>query len=181
VLGRSAAKVAELRSAFPAVKGSFVWDLRDEAQAEAYQRYLSENGIKTVINAVGSGVANPIPFLSQPELREMVEANLVSPFMILKNSLLPLKQLNGGRVIMFGSITSYRPEEGASGYSATKMALRGLVEAARRELRNGFQSVSVHGIYAGSVKKVRMTSVVDAVCGYLLRLPYGVQAYVIVN
>jgi NAD(P)-dependent dehydrogenase (short-subunit alcohol dehydrogenase family) len=60
---------------------------------------LIDNGIKTVISTVGVGIGHPIPFLTQAELKDMVEANLVSPFMILKNSLLPLKHLNGGRVI----------------------------------------------------------------------------------
>ena len=81
---------------------------------------------------------------------------------------------------MFGSITSFQAEQGASGYSATKMALRGLVEAARRELREGFRSGSVHGVYAGNVNKVQMGSVVDAGC-YLCRLPYGVHADIIID
>jgi NAD(P)-dependent dehydrogenase (short-subunit alcohol dehydrogenase family) len=110
----------------------------------------------------------------------MVEANLTSAFMILKYSLLPMKRLSGGRIILFGSITSFRPEEGACGYTATKMALRGLVESARRELKMGFASISVHGVYPGSVKKVGMASVVDAVC-YLLRLRHGVHADIILN
>ncbi len=180
MFGRSQAKLDDLRASFPTVKGSLAWDLRAEAKAEEYQRYLTDNGIKTVINAVGAGIGNPLPFLSQPELTEMVEANLVSPYMILKHSILPLKRLDGGRVIMFGSITSIHAEEGASGYSATKMALRGLVEASRRELKNGFQSVSVHGVYTGNSNKVRMTSIVEAVA-YLSRLPCGVHSDVVIN
>lgn len=129
---------------------------------------------------MGFGVGNPIPFLSQPELSEMVEANLVSPFMILKHSLLPLKQLNGGRVIVFGSITSFKAEEGASGYTATKMAVRGLIEATRRELKSGFQSVSVHGVYTGSMSKVGISSVLDAV-SCLVHMPCGVHADIIID
>lgn len=180
MFGRSQTKIEELRGDFTAIKGSFIWDLRDESKVEQYQRYLKENNIQTVINAVGVGIGHPLPFLTQAELTEMIEANLMSPFMILKNSALALKQLGGGRVIMFGSITSLRTEEGACGYSATKMAVRGLVEAARRELKNGFQKVSVHGVYTGSVKKVQMTSIVEAV-RYLGRLPCGVHADVAVN
>jgi NAD(P)-dependent dehydrogenase (short-subunit alcohol dehydrogenase family) len=81
---------------------------------------------------------------------------------------------------MFGSITSLRAEEGACGYSATKMALKGLVDATRRELGSGFKSVSVHGVYAGSVSKVGMASVVDAV-SYLIRLSCGVHADIVIN
>lgn len=54
------------------------------------------------------------------------------------------------------------------------------MEASRRELKNGFQSVSVHGVYTGSVSKVQMSSIVEAVC-YLCRLPYGVHADVVIN
>lgn len=180
VFGRSKTKIAKLRNEFTAIKGSLIWDLKDESKVDKYQRYLTENNVKTVISTVGMGIGNPIFFLTQPELKEMVEANLMSPFMILKYSALPLKQLNGGRIIMFGSITSMRAEEGACGYSATKMALRGLMEASRRELRDGFQSVSIHGVYAGSVNKIQITSVVEAV-RYLCRLPYGVHADIIVN
>jgi NAD(P)-dependent dehydrogenase (short-subunit alcohol dehydrogenase family) len=180
VFGRSRTKIAKLCSEFAAIKGSLIWNLRDESKVDEYQRYLTENGVTTVICTVGVGIGNPILFLTQPELKEMLEANLISPFMILKYSALPLKQLHGGRIIMFGSIASMRAEEGACGYSATKMALRGLVEASRRELKDGFQSVSVHGVYAGSVSKVHMASVVEAV-RYLCLLPYGVHADIIVN
>ena len=113
LFGRSQTKIEELRGDFVAIKGSFIWDLRDESKVEEYQRYLTKNNIQTVINTVGVGIGHPLPFLTQTELTEMVEANLISPFMILKNSVLPLKQLGGGRVIMFGSITSLRAEEGA--------------------------------------------------------------------
>ena len=170
----------ELCGAFPSVGGSLVWDLRDEAGAERYQQYLRDSGIRSIVSTVGLGVGNPIPFLAQVELQGMIEANLVSPFMILKYSLLPMKQLDGGRIIMFGSITSFQPQQGACGYAATKMALRGLVESTRRELRMGFQSVSVHGVYTGPVSKVGIASIVDAV-SYLLRVPFGVHADVILD
>lgn len=180
VFGRSETGIQKIRAAFPAVKGSLIWDLRDETKAGTYQQYLTEHGIKTVISTVGVGIGNPILFLTQPELSTMVDANLISPFMILKYSALPLKQIDGGRVIMFGSITSIRIDQGACGYSATKMALKGLVEAARRELRTGFQSVSVHGVYTGNANKVQMASIVEAVC-YLSRLPCGVHADIILD
>jgi short-subunit dehydrogenase len=180
VFCRSEEKQRELSAEFESIKGSLVWDLRDETSSERYQQYLVDNGIRSVISTVGVGIANPIPFLTQAELMEMVESNLVAPFMILKHTLLPMKQLNGGRVIMFGSITSFRTAEGASGYSATKMALRGLLESTRRELRMGFSSVSLSGVYSGSISKVGLTSVVEAV-SYLLRLPFGVHADVIVD
>jgi short-subunit dehydrogenase len=180
VLGRSEEALAELRKAFAAVKGSWAWDLRDEGKAEAYQRYLTDNRIRTVVSTVGVGIGNPLPLLSQSELGAMVEANLVSPFMILKHSLVPLKQQGGGRIIVFGSITSIIAQEGASGYSASKMAIRGLLEAARRELRNGFQMISLHGVYTGSVERIKMSSAVEAV-RYLARLHCGVHADVIVN
>jgi short-subunit dehydrogenase len=180
VFGRSDEKVNELCSRFPSIKGSLVWDLRDEAPAARYQQYLAENGIRAIISTVGLGVGNPIPFLTQGELQGMIGANLMSPFMILKYSLLPLKQLKGGEIIMFGSITSFQPEQGACGYTATKMALRGLVESTRRELRMGFQSLSVHGVYTANVTKIGIASILDAV-SFLLRLPYGVHADVIVG
>lgn len=180
VFGRSEVKVSELSSSFPPVKGSLVWDLRDEVAGEQYQKYLVANHIQTVISTVGLGVSNPVPFLTREELTEMVEANLMSAFTILKYSLLPMKQLQGGRIILFGSIASFGPEEGACGYSATKMALRGLVESARKELRKGFESISVHGVYPASVRKIGTACVVDAVC-YLLLVPYGVHSDVILS
>lgn len=154
--------------------------MRDESKAESYRSYLAENDIRTVISTVGVGVGNPVPFLSQGELAEMIEANLVSPFMILKHSLLPLKQLNGGRIIIFGSITSVKAEEGAAGYTATKMAIKGMIDAARRELKNGFQTVSVHGVYTGSMRKVGIASVLEAI-NCLTRMPYGVHTDVVID
>jgi NAD(P)-dependent dehydrogenase (short-subunit alcohol dehydrogenase family) len=177
--GRSEAQVESLRNALPAVKGSLVWDLANEAAGEQYQSYLIEHHIQTVISAIGGGVGNPVPFLTRKEFGEMVDGNLMSAFMILKYSLLPMKQLGGGRIVLVGSIASFAPEEGACGYSATKMALRGMVEAVRRELKMGFQTISLHAVYPASVGKIGIPCVVDAV-RYLVRLPVGVHSDVII-
>lgn len=180
MFARSDTKIDKLTVTLPKIRGSMAWELKDEDRSENYRRYLVDNDINNIVSTVGLGIGSPIPFLSHGELNEMIAANLVSPFLILKHSALSLKQLGGGRIVLFGSIVSIQPEQGASGYSATKMGLRGLVESARRELKNGFKSVSVHCVYSGNVKKVEMGSLVDAVC-YLLRLPYGVNADVVLD
>jgi short-subunit dehydrogenase len=156
------------------------WALDEERDGVRYQNYLRTHQIANVISTVGLGIGNPLPFLALGEMKDMVSANLLSPFLILKHSFLPIKELGGGRVIMFGSIASVKADEGAVGYSATKMALRGLLESSRRELKSGYQSVSLHGVYTGNIKKVGLASVVDAV-RYLLRLPYGVHGDIILN
>jgi short-subunit dehydrogenase len=134
VFARSDTKIDKLTVTLPKIRGSMAWELKDEDRSENYRRYLVDNDINNIVSTVGLGIGSPIPFLSHGELNEMIAANLVSPFLILKHSALSLKQLGGGRIVLFGSIVSIQPEQGASGYSATKMGLRGLVESARREL-----------------------------------------------
>ena len=180
VFGRSKSKLEELLIEYPRIKGIFQWDLRDETLTKLYQDYLLRNNIASIVDVIGRGYPNPIPFLSLNEMQDMIDSNLVSQFTILKSSLVPFKHKERGRMIFFNSIVSFRPNEGASGYVASKMGLRGLLESARYELRMGFKEISLHGLYMQNVARIQMKTAIDSVF-YLLNLPYGTQADIIVD
>jgi short-subunit dehydrogenase len=180
VFGRSEDKLRKLMAENPKVRDSFTWDIASEDKSEPYQDYLVKNEVKTLICTVGTGIGDPLPFLAQKDMTAMVMSNLVVPSMIMKYSMVPMKKLKGGRIIMFGSIVSFRPFEGASGYVGTKAGLRGMIEATRSELGRAFPEVSIHAIYTTTVAKLGLESVANTVL-YLTGLPFGTHADIILD
>jgi short-subunit dehydrogenase len=180
LFGRSQAKLEETAKNFGNVKGLFAWDIEKEDKVALYAEYLVSNNIKTLICSVGVGIGDPLPFLTKNDFLSMVNSNLIVPTLIIKYSLVPLKKLQGGRIIVFGSIVAVKPSDGASGYTASKTGLKGLIEATRHELKKTFPEVSLHSIYATSVNKIGINSVIESTF-LLTRLPYGVHADIILD
>lgn len=161
-------------------KGIFTWDVENEEKSALYQNYIVDNNIKTLICCVGIGVGDPLPFLTKKDFIAMINSNLLVPSLIIKHSIVPLKRLQGGRIIVFGSVVAFKPSDGFSGYVGTKTGLRGIVEATRNEIKGAFQEVSLHAIYPTNVKRVEMSSVVEATL-FLTTLPFGVNADIILD
>jgi NAD(P)-dependent dehydrogenase (short-subunit alcohol dehydrogenase family) len=94
----------------------------------------SEKGLHALINNAGVSKTNPVELVPLDELRELLEVNAVGQIAVTK-AFLPLLRKNSGRIIFTGSVSCWLvlPQFGA--YSASKYALRALVNALRIELR----------------------------------------------
>ena len=139
-----------------------------------------QNNIHTIISSIGYGKGDTLDVLSKTHLMQMVNSNFVVPSLILKSSLSPLNRSGGGRVILLSSIVAIVPREGYSGYTGSKIALKGLVESSRYELRNIYTNVSIHSIYSTSFELVEYRSIYDTVI-FLMSVKYGVHADVILS
>jgi short-subunit dehydrogenase len=180
LFGRSTSKLEKAVGNLTNVKGIFTWDVENEEKSTLYQNYIVDNNIRTLICCIGTGVGDPLPFLTKKDFIAMINSNLLVPSLIIKHSIVPLKRLQGGRIIVFGSIVAFKPSDGASGYVGTKTGLRGIVEATRNEIKAAFPEVSLHAIYANSAKRVGLSSVVEATL-FLTTLPFGVSADIILD
>jgi NAD(P)-dependent dehydrogenase (short-subunit alcohol dehydrogenase family) len=132
--------------------GVALWelDVRDPAAVEAFvTRAVDElGGVHTAVsNAAISGPPATAAFLDHPValLRDIVDTNLVGPFLLAQAAARAMIATGGGgRIINIASVTSFVAEEYASGYVASKSGLLGLTRAAAVEL-------APHGITVNAV------------------------------
>jgi NAD(P)-dependent dehydrogenase (short-subunit alcohol dehydrogenase family) len=105
-------------------------------------------GLFALINNAGIGIKKPVAELSEEEVREVLEVNLVGPFLGLKAAL-PLLLRSRGVVVNVGSLAGKNAFKGGAAYNASKFGLLGLMGAAMLELRE--MGVRVVNVLPGSV------------------------------
>lgn len=105
-------------------------------------------GLDVLVNNAGIGIFKPVAELSPGELQEVLEVNLVGPFLGLKAAL-PLLKEREGVVVNIASLAGKNPFKGGAAYNASKFGLLGLMGAAMLELRE--EGVRVVNILPGSV------------------------------
>ncbi|GGN00600.1 short-chain dehydrogenase [Thermus composti] len=127
-----------------------VGDVRSLGDWERAVARLEEafGGLSALVNNAGIGTFKPVAELSEEELREVLDVNLVGPFLGLKAALPALLRARGV-VVNIGSLAGKNPFKGGAAYNASKFGLLGLMGAAMLELRD--QGVRVVNILPGSV------------------------------
>ncbi|GAA6735440.1 MULTISPECIES: SDR family oxidoreductase [Thermus] len=125
----------------------------DVRRAEDWARAVAAlkaafGGLDVLVNNAGIGIFKPLEELSEGELREVLEVNLVGPFLGLKAAL-PLLKEREGVVVNIASLAGKNPFKGGAAYNASKFGLLGLMGAAMLELRE--EGVRVVNVLPGSV------------------------------
>jgi NADP-dependent 3-hydroxy acid dehydrogenase YdfG len=105
-------------------------------------------GLFALINNAGIGIMKPVAELSEEEVREVLEVNLMGPFLGLKAAL-PFLLRSRGVVVNVGSLAGKNAFKGGAAYNASKFGLLGLMGAAMLELRE--MGVRVVNVLPGSV------------------------------
>jgi len=104
--------------------------------------------LDALVNNAGIGLMKPISELSEAEFREVLEVNLLGPFLGLKAAL-PALLASKGVVVNIGSLAGKNAFKGGAAYNASKFGLIGLMGAAMLELREA--GVRVVNVLPGSV------------------------------
>ena len=102
-----------------------------------------------VVNNAGIAVAGPLEFVPLVDLRTQLEVNVVGPIAVMQ-AFVPRVRADRGRFVFVGSISGRFAVPYIAPYSASKFALRALVDALRIELAPSGVDVSL--IEPGSVK-----------------------------
>jgi NAD(P)-dependent dehydrogenase (short-subunit alcohol dehydrogenase family) len=102
-----------------------------------------------VVNNAGIAVAGPLEYVPLVDLRMQLEVNVVGPIAVMQ-AFLPRVRADRGRLVFVGSISGRFAVPFIAPYSASKFALRALVDALRIELAASRVDVSL--IEPGSVK-----------------------------
>jgi NAD(P)-dependent dehydrogenase (short-subunit alcohol dehydrogenase family) len=88
-----------------------------------------------VVNNAGAFLLKALPDTTDAEFAEQLAANLVGPFLILREMLPYLIERQAGHVITIGSVVDHQPYAGNAAYGASKYGIRGLHEVTAAELR----------------------------------------------
>jgi NADP-dependent 3-hydroxy acid dehydrogenase YdfG len=149
LLARNGARLEALARELPGAL-PLVGDVRRREDWERAVGRMEEafGGLFALINNAGIGIMKPVAELSEEEVREVLEVNLMGPFLGLKAAL-PLLLRSRGVVINVGSLAGKNAFKGGAAYNASKFGLLGLMGAAMLELRE--MGVRVVNVLPGSV------------------------------
>ena len=109
-------------------------DLSNNSSIEQYIEANKETGFDVIINNAGINDINYIDMISNKEIEEMFQTNLIGPIKLLRGLVEPMKQKQYGRIVNVGSIWAVVSKEKRSIYSATKNGLHGITNALAIEL-----------------------------------------------
>jgi short-subunit dehydrogenase len=122
-----------------------VGDVTDRASIQAaIERVLGEwKRLDLLVNNAGRGMVAPFEAVTGPELRDLLEVNLVGVLTVTQAVLPSMRRQASGHIINVSSVAGRRASRLTSAYNATKFALVGLSEAFRQELRGTGIYVSI--------------------------------------
>lgn len=122
-------------------------DAGDPAAVRATAPKVREVGVpRAVINSAGAGVWRRLDETTPEEAQVMLAAPFLAAFHVTHTFLGDMIKAGRGALIHVGSPASRLPWPGATGYTATRWALRGLHEALAQDLR-GTGVASIHTVF----------------------------------
>ena len=106
----------------------------DESVGSAVQQFFQQNGrLDLVIHAAGISREAVVWKLAVEDWDMIQAVNLRGAFLLLRHTIPLMRQGQGGRVVLIGSINGSRGKFGTSAYSASKAGLLGLAKSVARE------------------------------------------------
>ncbi|MFO7563615.1 MAG: SDR family NAD(P)-dependent oxidoreductase [Enhygromyxa sp.] len=130
-------------------------DLRDEAAILELFAAIRERfgGVDVLINNAGLGRDAPLCSGATEHWREMLELNVLALCICTREAVTDMRERgDDGHVIHIASMASHRVPPGSGVYSATKFAVRSLIEGLRLELRALGSDIRVGAISPGYVE-----------------------------
>jgi NAD(P)-dependent dehydrogenase (short-subunit alcohol dehydrogenase family) len=111
-------------------------EVTDRASIAAAAEIVASSGLalRGVVSNAGIAVAGPLEFLPVDELRRQFEVNVFGSVEVAQ-AFLPRLRRSRGRLVFVGSVSGRLAVPFIAPYSASKFALRAIVDALRVELR----------------------------------------------
>ena len=119
------------------------------AAAAEVESAVGADGLAGLVNNAGIAAAAPIEFVPLPELRRVLEVNVIGQVAVTQ-AFLPLLRIAQGRVVNMGSIAGRVALPLMGPYAASKFALEAVSDSLRRELHG--QGIEVVVIEPGGIK-----------------------------
>lgn len=109
----------------------------DLSMPESVEQYIALNRDVTfdaIVNNAGINEINSIEFVTDEEIRQMMDTNLISPIRLLRGFAGNMKKQRYGRIVNVGSIWAVVSKSGRCIYSATKNGIHGVTNTLSVEL-----------------------------------------------
>jgi len=123
----------------------------DESVQSAVQQFFQQHGrLDLVVHAAGISREAVVWKLAVEEWDRVQAVNLRGAFLLLRHAIPRMRQGEGGRIVLIGSINGSRGKFGTAAYSASKAGLLGLAKTVARE--TGRFAITVNVIEPGWVR-----------------------------
>lgn len=133
---------------------SIIGDLRDINVLNSLSQFIDDNNINVFINNVGVYLNGPISEVSDEEMIDVININLISSMLLLKRVYSYFSKKNSGLIININSLAGKTPAANESVYCASKFGLCGFSKSIQLEaIGTGIRIVD---LYPGAIK-TRMT------------------------
>lgn len=135
MVGRDAAKAAEVAASFGGRAAGFACDIAVVSQVEAAIADAEKalGPIDILVNNAGLTRDNIMLRLSEDDWDTVLDANLKGAFLTMRAVTKGMMKRRSGRIINISSIVGIIGNKGQSNYAASKAGLIGLTKAAARE------------------------------------------------
>lgn len=121
--------------------------MNDSISINRYIESFKDTFFDSIINNAGINDLNLIESVSDKEINDSLNINLVAPIKLIRGFIGEMKNNNYGRIVNVGSIWSVVSKEGRSVYSATKNAIHGVTNCLSVEL--GQNNILVNTVCPG--------------------------------
>lgn len=111
-------------------------DVTDKAAVfESMKRAKEHFGrVDVIVNNAAYGLFGAVEELTEQQLRDQLETNLIGPLWVVQAALPHLREQGGGHIIQISSVAGLTVFPLGGGYAASKWALEGLSEALAQEV-----------------------------------------------
>ncbi|SDP35261.1 SDR family NAD(P)-dependent oxidoreductase [Selenomonas ruminantium] len=109
-------------------------NLAAENSVEEFIRRYQDERIDIIVNNAGVNDVNLIDEITDEELEQMMQVNLISPIRLIRGFARNMKKNNFGRIVNIGSIWAVVSKGGRTVYSATKHGIHGVTKTLAVEL-----------------------------------------------
>ena len=143
--------VAEVQQQYPGARVySFVADLSDKAQVQAFAAWCLQQGTPGIlVNNAGTYLPGNIKDEAEGNLEHMMNTNLYSAYHLTRLLLPAMLQNGSGHIFNICSIAALHAYEGGGSYSISKFALDGFSQNLRHELKQ--TGIKVTAVFPGAV------------------------------
>ena len=122
-------------------------DLANDESLERFLRIYREKPIDVIVNNAGINMPQLVDKLSDENIRDTMQVNLVAPIKLIRGIVGHMKQNRYGKIVNISSVFGIVSKEKRVLYSATKFGLNGVTKALAVEL--GPYNILVNSVCPG--------------------------------